>query len=363
MSDMGRPNIVAVQRDFRKPFRPSQIPAVITPQWGAEARGQTMRRRKFITILGGAATWPMMVRAQAAPSVIGFLHEGLPAPLPLTSAFRQGLLEAGVSEGSVTIENRWAEGHYDRLPALAADLIEQRAPIIVAAYLVAALAAKAATQTIPIVFVTGSDPVAAGLVSSLARPTSNLTGIAFMFTRLGPKNLATLHELLPFARVIGALVNSNNPNAEPQIRDLQVAAPALGLQVIILRAGSARDVDSIFSNLEAQKIEALFVTADGFFFGLQDQIVSLAARYKVPTVYPLNDYVVAGGLISYGASRADSFRQAGIYVGRILKGAHPSDLPVLQSAKFQLVINLKTAKALGLSIPATLLATADEVIE
>jgi putative tryptophan/tyrosine transport system substrate-binding protein len=242
-------------------------------------------------------------------------------------------------------------------------LIEQRAPIIVAAYLVAALAAKAATQTIPIVFVTGSDPVAAGLVSSLARPTSNLTGIAFMFTRLGPKNLATLHELLPFARVIGALVNSNNPNAEPQIRDLQVAAPALGLQVIILRAGSARDVDSIFSNLEAQKIEALFVTADGFFFGLQDQIVSLAARYKVPTVYPLNDYVVAGGLISYGASRADSFRQAGIYVGRILKGAHPSDLPVLQSAKFQLVINLKTAKALGLSIPATLLATADEVIE
>jgi len=324
-----------------------------------------MRRREFISILGGAAAaWPLAARAQQARPVIGFLHEGLPAPLWLTTAFQQGLIEAGISGGSsVTIENRWAEGQYDRLPALAADLIDRRVGIIVALYLVAARAAKAATQTVPIVFVTGSDPIGAGLVSNLGRPTSNLTGVAFMFTRLGEKNLATLHELVPTAVVIGALVNPNNPNAEPQVRDLQAAARTLGLQLVILDGGSDREIDSVFATLRTRQIEALLVTADGFFFGLQDKLATLAARHAVPTFYPLSDYVAAGGLISYGANLSESWRQAGIYVGKVVKGTKPADLPVIQSAKFELVINVKTAKALGLEIPPKLLALADKVIE
>jgi ABC-type uncharacterized transport system substrate-binding protein len=323
-----------------------------------------MRRREFITLLSGAAAWPSAARAQQALPVMGFLHEGLPAPLSLTAAFRQGLIEAGISGGSsVTMENRWAEGQYDRLPALAADLIGHRVGIIVALYLVAARAAKAATQTVPIVFVTGSDPIVAGLVSSLNRPTSNLTGVAFMFTRLGEKNLATLHELVPNAVVIGALVNPNNPNAEPQARDLQAAARTLGLQLVILAAGSDREIDSIFATLRERQIEALLVTADGFFFGLPDKLATLAARHAVPTFYPLSDYVAAGGLISYGANLSESWRQAGIYVGKIVKGTKVADLPVIQAAKFELLINLKTARALGLEIPSKLLALADKVIE
>ena len=323
-----------------------------------------MRRREFITLVGGAATWPDAARAQRALPVIGFLHEGLPAPLSQTVAFQQGLIEGGISGGSsVTIENRWAEGQYDRLPALAAELIDRRVGLIVAFYLVAARAAKAATQTVPIVFVTGSDPIAAGLVSSLNRPTNNLTGVAFMFTRLGEKNLATLHELVPNAVVIGALVNPNNPNAEPQARDLQAAARTLGLQLIILAAGSDREIDGIFSTLSERRIEALLITADGFFFGLQEKLATLAARHAVPTFYPLSDYVAAGGLISYGANLSDSWRQAGIYVGKIVKGTKVADLPVIQAAKFELVINLRTARALGLEIPAKLFALADNVIE
>jgi putative tryptophan/tyrosine transport system substrate-binding protein len=221
-----------------------------------------VKRREFITLIGGAATWPLAARAQQALPAIGFLHEGLPAPLSLTAAFQQGLIEAGVSAGtSLRIENGWAEGQYDRLPALAADLIDHRVGIIVALYLVAARAAKAATQTVPVVFITGSDPIVAGLVPSLSRPTSNLTGVAFMFTRLGEKNLATLHELVPKAVVIGALVNPNNPNAEPQTRDLQAAARTLGLQLVILAAGSDRDIDGIFATLRERQIEALLVTA------------------------------------------------------------------------------------------------------
>ena len=323
-----------------------------------------MRRREFITVLGGAAAWPLATVAQQAVPVIGFLHEGLPAPSHLTAAFRQGLVGAGINEGrGVTIENRWAEGQYDRLPALAADLIEHRVEVIAAAYLVAARAAKAATQTVPIVFVTGSDPVAADLVSSLNRPTGNITGVAFMFTRLGPKNLEILHELVPKASVVGVLVNPNNPNATPQLLDLQSSAPTLGLRLIPLAAGSVREIENIFATVEEQQIEAMLVSADGFFFGLQDQLVPLAARHAVPTVYPLSDYVASGGLISYGADLSESWRQTGVYVGKIVKGMKTSDLPIEQSAKFELVINLKTAKALRLEIAPKLLALADRVIE
>jgi putative ABC transport system substrate-binding protein len=324
-----------------------------------------MRRREFITLVGGAtAAWPLVARTQQALPAIGFLHEGLPEPASLTAAFRQGLIEAGINaDRGVTIEHRWAEGQYDRLPALAADLVDHRVGVIAAAYLVAARAAKAATQTVPVVFVTGSDPVTAGLVSSLNRPTGNLTGIAFMFTRLGEKNLATLRELVPTAGVVGALVNPNNPNAEPQVRDLLTAASALGLQLVILAAGSDREIDGVFATLGQHRIEALLVTADGFFFGLQDKLVTLAARHVVPAIYPLSDYVAAGGLISYGANLAESWRQIGGYVGKIVKGTRPGDLPVMQSAKFELAINLKTAKALGLTVPQTLLVAADAVIE
>jgi putative ABC transport system substrate-binding protein len=224
-----------------------------------------MRRREFITLFGGAATWPFAARAQRALPVIGFLQEGLPAPSHLTAAFRRGLAEAGITEDRVTIENRWAEGRYDRLPALAADLIERRVEVIAAAYLVAARAAKAATRTVPIVFVTGSDPVAADLVSSLNRPAGNVTGVAFMFTRLGPKNLEILHELAPKATVVGVLVNPNNPNAGPQLRDLQASAPVLGLRLVPLAAGSVLEIESIFATLQERQIEAMLISADGFF--------------------------------------------------------------------------------------------------
>jgi putative ABC transport system substrate-binding protein len=323
-----------------------------------------VRRRDVMTLLGGAAAWPLAARAQQALPVIGVLHEGLAAPAALTAAFQHGLIEAGINEGrGVIIENRWAEGQYDRLPALAADLVERRVGVIAAAYLVAARAAKAATPTVPIVFVTGSDPVAAGLVSSLNRPAGNVTGVAFMFTQLGAKNLEILHEIAPNAAVIGVLVNPNNPNTEPQLRDLRSSAQTLGLRIVTLAAGSDREIDGIFATLEEQKIEAMLVTADGFFFGLQDKLVPLTARHAMPTVFPLSDYVVAGGLISYGANLAESWRQTGLYVGKVVRGTRTTDLPVIQSAKFELVINLKTAKTLKLEISPKLLALADKVIE
>jgi len=322
-----------------------------------------MRRREFITLFGGVVTLPLTAKAQRTLPVIGFLHEGLPAPAHLTAAFRLGLVEAGVSENGITIENRWAEGQYDRLPALAADLVEHRAEVIAAAYLVAARAAKAVTDKVPIVFVTGSDPVAANLVSSLNRPTGNITGVAFMFTRLGPKNLEILHEIAPKATVVGVLLNPNNPNAEPQLRDLQASAPLLNLRLIPLAAGSVREIEGIFATLQERQIDAMLVSADGFFFGLQDVLIPLAARYTVPTVFPLSDYVVAGGLVSYGANLSESWRQTGIYVGKIVRGMKTTNLPIEQSAKFELVINLKTAKALKLEISPKLLALVDKVIE
>jgi len=323
-----------------------------------------MRRREFITLLGGAAAWPVAAHAQQIVPVIGFLHQGSPEPLSLMNAFRKGLSEVGLIEGqNVTTEDRAADGHYDRLPALAAELVERRVAVIAANFLPAALAAKAATQTIPIVFLSGSDPIGAGLVPSINRPTGNVTGIAPMFTLLGTKNLELLHELTPKATVIGALTNLSNPNAEHQLKDLEAAARTLGLKLVVLAGNNEREIDTSFAKMAEPQIGALVVTADGFLISRQHQIVALAARYAMPTMYPLSQYVAAGGLMSYGANLPDAFLQTGIYVGRILKGAQPADLPVLQPTKIEFVLNLKTAKALGLTVPDRILALADEVIE
>jgi putative ABC transport system substrate-binding protein len=324
-----------------------------------------MRRRQFITLLGGATAWPLVARAQqTAMPVIGFLHQGSREPLPLMNAFRKGLSQVGIIEGqNATIEERAADGHYERLPALATDLVEHRVAVIAANFLPAALAAKAATQTIPIVFLSGSDPIGAGLVSSMNRPMGNVTGIAPMFTLLGSKNLELLHELVPKAAVIGALANLSNPNAEHQLRDLQAAARILGQEVVVFGTKDEQEIDKSFAALAQRQVGALVVTADGFLISCRDQIVALAARYAVPTMYPLSQYVAAGGLMSYGANLPEAFLQTGIYVGRILKGAKPADLPVLQPTKVEFIINLKTARALGVDVPPKLLALADEVIE
>ena len=322
-------------------------------------------RREFIALFAGSAlAWSTTAPAQRPLPVVGFLHQGArESPYNMTS-FKKGLSEAGIVEGqNVTIEDRAADGHYDRLPALAADLLQYRPVVIAANYLPAALAAKAATQTIPIVFLSGSDPIRAGLVSSINRPTANVTGIAPMFTLLGTKNLELLHELVPKLTVIGGLVNLTNPNAEHQVKDLQEAARALGLEIIILAGGNEREIDSSFDGLAQRQIRALVVTADGFLFSRQDQIIALAARYSMPTMYPTSQFVAAGGLMSYGANLRDAFRQTGAYVGQILKGAKPADLPVLEPTKVEFVINLKTAKALDLTVPPNLIAIADEVIE
>jgi putative tryptophan/tyrosine transport system substrate-binding protein len=327
--------------------------------------GEGMRRREFIACLtGAAAAWPLPTQAHQAMPVIGFLHQGSPPPPSLTAAFRKGLVEVGISDGgSITIENRWANGQYDQLPALAADLVGRPVTVIAADFLPAALAAKAATQTIPIVFLSGSDPIGSGLVSSINRPTGNVTGIAFMFTRLGAKNLELLRELAPKATVVAALANPSNPNAEPQLKDLQAAARTLGLQLVTISASNDAEIDSVFPTLPQRQIGALIITADGYLISRQDQLVTLANHYAMPTIYPLRQYAEAGGLMSYGANLPDAFRQCGIYVGKILKGAKPADLPVLQPLTYELVINLKTAKKLGLSVPPTLQALADEVIE
>jgi putative tryptophan/tyrosine transport system substrate-binding protein len=321
-----------------------------------------MRRREFIVGSASIALWPFPAFAEQAHPRIGFLHQGDLPSQPLIAAFRAGLREGGESP-DVEIEHRPANGDYSRLSALAADLVNRQVSVIAAELLPAGLAAKAATKTIPIVFLTGSDPVGSGLVSSIARPETNVTGIAFLFTRLGQKNLELLRQLTPKHDVIGALANPNNPNAGPQLRDLQAASQALQQQLVVLNAKDVDEIDSTFAGLASRKVDALLVTADGFLISRRDQIISLAARYAVPTMYPLSEYVIDGGLMSYGASLRDGFRQTGIYVAKILAGAKPADLPVLQSAKFELVINLRTAKALGINVPASLLALADEVIE
>jgi putative ABC transport system substrate-binding protein len=327
-----------------------------------------MRRRDFIIFLASAmAAWPLAARAQQkAMPVVGFLFaRSADASVPLVAAFRQGLSETGYVEGqNVVIEYRWTERFYDRLPALAADLVDRKVDVIAAlGGIPAALAAKSATSTIPIVFIGGDDPVAAGLVASLASPGGNLTGISFLSVELTTKLLQLLSELVPQARVIALLVNPNFPQTERIMRDMQEAAHAKRLQLHILRASTESEIDAAFASLAELHAGALVIGGDPFFASQREQLVALASRAAVPAIYQWREFVAAGGLISYGTNFPAVFRLAGDYVGKILKGAKPADLPVQQPTKFELVINLKTAKALGLTVPQSLLARADEVIE
>jgi putative tryptophan/tyrosine transport system substrate-binding protein len=327
-----------------------------------------MRRRDFIAGLGGAAAaWPLAARAQQpAMPVIGFLSSRSPQDsTSALAAFCQVLTEAGYVEGkNLDIAFRWAEGQYDRLPALAADLAGRQVAVIFATGgNPPAFAAKTATATIPIVFLIGSDPVKFGLVASLKRPGSNVTGVTLFTSLLVAKRMELLHELVPTATTFAILVNPNNSNAEPDTRDAQAATRGLGLHLVVLGAGTENDIDSAFATLVQQRADALLVNADSFFLSRRDQIVALAARHAVPTIHDLREFTAAGGLMSYGTNLADAYRQAGAYVAKILNGEKPAKLPVMQPAKFDLVINLKTAKALGLNVPPMLLARADEVIE
>jgi putative tryptophan/tyrosine transport system substrate-binding protein len=328
-----------------------------------------VKRREFITLLGSAAAaWPLAARAQRpAKPVIGFLNTQSPDVFSyLVTGFRQGLRETGYVEGeNLTIEYRWAENHYDRLSALAADLVGSQVSVIAATGgSVSALAAKAATGTIPIVFLAGDlDAVQAGLVASMNRPGGNVTGVIPLISVLGPKRLELLREIVPKAAIIGMLVNPDFPDADTQSRDLQKAALNLGLQHHILSASSEPEFEIAFAMFRARQIDALIIGNDALFNSRRGQLVNLAARYGIPAIYPLREFAEAGGLMSYGPSLVDAYRQAGIYTGRILKGDKPADLPVTQSSRFEMVINLKTARTLGLDIPLKLHAFADAVIE
>jgi ABC-type uncharacterized transport system substrate-binding protein len=324
-------------------------------------------RRYCITLLGGAAAWPLAARAQQ-PSmpVIGFLHPtSLDAYADRLRPFREGLKDVGFIEGeNVAIEYRWAENQMDRLPALAAELPRRQVAVIAAPGPPAALAAKAATTTIPIVFLMNEDPVRLGLVASLARPGGNLTGINIFSAELAAKRLDLLRELVPGAARVGVLVNPvNATTTESTLRDVEPAARAIGLQIQVLNASTSREIDAAFATFVRERPDAVFVGADSFFVSRRVQLTNLAVRHAVPAIYSARDFAEVGGLMSYGASLTDASRQMGVYTGRILKGAKPADLPVVQSTKFELVINAQTARMLGLTVPATLLATADEVIE
>jgi putative ABC transport system substrate-binding protein len=324
-----------------------------------------LRRREFITLLSGAAAWPLTARAQQpAVPVIGFLNGASPGGYAANvAAFRQGLKETGYVEGeNVAIEYRWAEGQYDRMPAMAAELVRRQVAVIVA-NTPGNLAAKAATTTIPIVFTTASDPVQIGLVASLARPGGNVTGATQFGVEAVPKQLELAHELVPTATVIAVLVNPTNPNAETLLRDLQAAARILGVQLHVLHASAERDLDTVFASLGQLRAGALVIGIDPFFTSRSEQLAALALRHAVAAISVIREFVAAGGLMSYGGSNPGMYRIAGVYAGRILKGEKPADLPVQQATKVELIINLKTAKSLGLTVPLALLTRADEVIE
>jgi putative ABC transport system substrate-binding protein len=326
-----------------------------------------MKRRAFIAGLGAAATWPLVARAQQpAMPVVGFISSRSPADSAnLVAAFRKGLGEAGYVEGqNVSVEYRWAEGQYDRLPALAADLVQRGVALLVTTGgEPSALAAKAATSTIPIVFTTGGDPVKVGLVESLNRPGGNATGVSLLTTAPESKRLGLLHELLPAAKVVGVLIDPNYQEAEAQERELQDAAGKIDQYIHIAYGKNDVELELALQALVQARADALLVCADPFFDTRRDRIISFAAQHRMPAIYQFKDYALRGGLMSYGISLPDGYRQVGIYAGQILKGAKPADLPIVQSIKFEFVVNLKTAKALGLEIPAMLLARADEVIE
>jgi putative ABC transport system substrate-binding protein len=325
-----------------------------------------MRRRTFITLLGGAAVaWPLAARAQQPEvPVVGFLNGGSPdGYAPMVAAFHQGLKDTGYVEAqSVRIEHRWADGQYDRLPAMAADLVHRQVAVIVTNS-PGMLAAKAATTTIPTVFTTSGDPVELGFVASLARPGRNITGVTQLNVEVAPKRLELMHELVPTATIMAVLLNPTYPSAETQSRAMQAAARTLGLQLHVLRASNERDIDDAFATLAQLRAGAFVISSDPFFNSRAEQFAALALRHAVPTIFQYREFAAAGGLMSYGGSVIDSYRQAGVYTGRVLKGEKPADLPVQQSTKVELIINLKTAKALGLTVPITLLGRADEVIE
>ena len=328
-----------------------------------------MRRRDFVTVLtGAAATWPLMALAQQPPTmpVIGYLNGASAAQFPqLLAGFHNGLSETGYSEGrNVAFEYRYADGQYDRLPALAADLVSRRVSVIVATAGTPTIrAAKAATSNIPIVFVIGGDPVTFGIVASLNRPGGNITGMTLSGSETVAKRLGLMLELVPAAAVIAVLANPKNPISELQLTELRAAARILNRQLLVLNASTESDFAAVSKDIDQHNVDALFVGADPFFDDRRKQIISLAARHRIPACYTRRDFVVDGGLLSYGPDAPDAFRQAGIYTGRILKGEKPADLPIMEPIKFEMVINLKTAKELGLNVPATLLARADEVIE
>jgi putative ABC transport system substrate-binding protein len=325
-----------------------------------------LKRREFIALLGGAAAWPLAARAQQQGPVIGFLHTASEdAFRSQLAAFHHGLKNVGYIEGrNVAIEYRWAKGRLERLSELAADLVRRQVAVIASTGgNNSALAAKAATTAIPIVFTSGSDPVKLGLVASLNRPDGNLTGASFFVAHLGEKVLGLLHELVPKDALIVVLINPKSPEAQFQLADIERAAASLGRQIQFLNASTAAEIDQAFTVLTNRRAGALFISAEPFFLGQMDQLAALAMRHRIPATFVLRDFPAAGGLMSYGTSINDAYRQAGVYTGLILKGAKPADLPVTQSTRFELVINLKTAEALGVRIPPGILAIADEVIE